>query len=179
MSKLKLTSRLNGLAVGLILTVGLGLAIAGIKDVSIQQFPAPALAARTIAINVASVGATSSRDAISFPVPEPWIVEQINGSARTLAGTITTFTMDVKRTAGGVTASVLRTALDMYGTGLASAGTRYTAVLQGDGGPSARPVLFNTGDIVTINYAMVGTNTPLANDVTFEMHYRPTVGAER
>lgn len=151
--------------------------LAGIKNPQISQFPAADLASRTIAINVKSVAETTSRDAITFVVPEPWIVTGIDSYARTLAGTITTFTMDVKRTAGSVTHSILRNAVDMYtADGLAGAGTRRQAVLASDIGNGY--TVLNTGDVVTINYVMQGTDTPLATDVSWSMHYRSAVGLE-
>lgn len=155
------------------------LALAGIRNRHIHQFPPPAFVQEVDVRTFESV--TSTKDPGWFLWLKRDVVFQgMQVVVRAMSGTITQATLMLY--ANGV--PQLKTALDLYSTGLASAGTvLYVNPDQlkawspapgywpGESGGAA-------GYTIVGSIFLAGTNTPTLTDVTVEMLYRPTVGGE-
>jgi hypothetical protein len=148
------------------LLIGSGIVYAGLKDHHIHAFPPPAFSYDTMVIPIAT-GSTRTA-AIKFTTTRDMIVTGIRASVREMTGTITAFTVQVKR--GSLVS--MNTALDMYGAGLADVGTFREGVLN-------RPsTWWPAGSSITVDTTTTGTNTPLGKDITLQIDYRTPVGVE-
>jgi len=158
------------LFVALALALSAGLVYAGIKNQHVNQFPAPAdFAKHVLPLHFDGWAVTGNRVKCHYhTVRDNMVVTGVHAIVRTMAGTISAFTVNLSRN----DLSVLGSAIDMYSTGLATAGTIY------DGTLINVPTVYRTGDEMGVDFVFTGTDTPTATDIDVYLDYHTFVGLE-
>jgi len=144
---------------------------AGIANRGINQFPvAPNFARRVLPIHISGFAVTGNRTKDFYLKNRigDCVITNVSAIVRVMSGTIAAFTAQL--TVNDLAS--LTSAIDMYSTGLASAGTIHAGTLINS------PTVWKSGQPLGVNIVFTGTNTPTATDIDLEVEYRPFVGQE-
>lgn len=159
------------LLAALALVLSAGLVYAGIKDRHVNQFPVAADFSHKPLILFMGGSTTADRaPAMLVKFHEASVISGIRASVGTMSGVITGFTADVLKNG---TMSCLRSAIDLYSTGLASVKTVHEGTLLNE------PCVFAAGDTVQVNLVIGGSDTPTGSDIVVQLDRRPFVGEEQ
>lgn len=145
-------------------------ASAGLKNRHLHQFPAPAFAQKLSVTLIEDTTASKDR-AWRRQWPYDIVFEGMDVLVRQMTGTITQATLVLYNN----DQIVLRTAVDLYGGALASAGTIYHI------GPEQLASLDPTwlsGEDMSCGIFIAGTNTPTLTDITTALTVRSKLGTE-
>lgn len=157
------------LTAAIILTAAAG-AVAGIRNSHVHQFPPPDFAYVEKVIPITGAYTASAPKVVQIKTTADWWIEAIEAVSRTMSGTITQFTIDLYNNDNICIAH----AIDLYGTGLAYAGTFTTA----EQIRKLKPLFIKSGHTFRVDLELDGSDTPTVNDITLKVLYRTPVGQE-